>query len=65
MWVCQGCRCLKALAEMVIIDEMPFRSVEGEGFKRYSKVLQPRFEVLQESQWQEIACSDMLKKNPC
>jgi len=30
---------------MVIIDEMPFRSVEGEGFKRYSKVLQPRFEV--------------------
>ncbi|KAG2562136.1 hypothetical protein PVAP13_8KG120301 [Panicum virgatum] len=45
MWVCQGCRCLKALAEMVIIVEMPFRSVEGEGFKRYSKVLQPRFEV--------------------
>jgi len=35
----------KALAKMVIIDEMPFRSVEGEGFKRYSKVLQPRFEV--------------------
>jgi len=34
----------KALAEMVIIDEMPFRSVEGEGFRRYSKVLQPRFE---------------------
>ncbi|PUZ73368.1 hypothetical protein GQ55_2G468500 [Panicum hallii var. hallii] len=30
---------------MVIIDEMPFISVEGEGFKRYSKVLQPRFEI--------------------
>jgi len=29
---------------MVIIDEMPFRSVEGEGFRRYSKVLQPRFD---------------------
>ncbi|KAG2567976.1 hypothetical protein PVAP13_7NG282224 [Panicum virgatum] len=29
---------------MVIIDEMTFRSVEGEGFKRYSKVLQPRFD---------------------
>jgi hypothetical protein len=37
--------CRKALAEMVIIDEMPFRSVVGEGFKRYSKVLQPRFEI--------------------
>jgi len=36
--------CRKALAEMVIIDEMPFRSVEGEGFRRYSKVLQPRFD---------------------
>ncbi|KAF8661542.1 hypothetical protein HU200_056963 [Digitaria exilis] len=36
--------CREALAEMIIIDEMPFRTVEGEGFKRYSKVLQPRFD---------------------
>ena len=36
--------CRRALAEMVIIDEMSFRSVEGERFKRYSKVLQPRFD---------------------
>ncbi|KAJ1263369.1 hypothetical protein BS78_09G179200 [Paspalum vaginatum] len=36
--------CRQALADMVIIDEMPFRSVEGEGFRRYSKVLQPKFD---------------------
>lgn len=36
--------CRKALADMVIIDEMPFKVVEGEGFRRYSKVLQPRFD---------------------
>jgi hypothetical protein len=36
--------CRKALTEMVIIDEIPFRSIEGEGFRRYSKVLQPRFD---------------------
>jgi len=36
--------CRKALAEMVIIDEMPFRSIEGEAFRRYSKVLQPGFD---------------------
>lgn len=35
----------KTLANMVIIDEMPFRIVEGVGFKRYSKVLQPKFEL--------------------
>jgi hypothetical protein len=37
--------CRKALAEMVIVDEMPFKTVEGVGFKRYSKVLQPKFEL--------------------
>jgi hypothetical protein len=30
---------------MVIVDEMPFKTVEGVGFKRYSKVLQPKFEL--------------------
>jgi hypothetical protein len=37
--------CRKALAEMVLIDEMPFKTVDGERFKRYSKVLQPRFDL--------------------
>lgn len=30
---------------MIIIDEMSFRAVEGEGFMRYSNILQPGFEV--------------------
>jgi hypothetical protein len=37
--------CRKALAEMVLIDEIPFKTVDGERFKRYSKVLQPRFDL--------------------
>ncbi|KAL6911839.1 hypothetical protein ACP4OV_000644 [Aristida adscensionis] len=37
--------CRKALAAMVITDEFPFKIVDGAGFKRYSKVLQPRFEL--------------------
>lgn len=28
---------------MVIIDELPFKIVEGEGFKRYSRVLETIF----------------------
>lgn len=35
--------CRKALAEMVIIDEHPFRIVEGQGFVKYTKCLEPRF----------------------
>ena len=31
----------KALAEMIIIDELPFRCVEGYGFKKYVTTLQP------------------------
>uniref|UniRef100_A0A0A9FJH0 BED-type domain-containing protein n=1 Tax=Arundo donax TaxID=35708 RepID=A0A0A9FJH0_ARUDO len=34
-----------ALAKMIILDEMPFRVVEGEGFKCYSKTLEPRFDL--------------------
>nr|XP_021851849.1 zinc finger BED domain-containing protein RICESLEEPER 1-like [Spinacia oleracea] len=33
----------KALAKMVIIDEMPFRMVEHEGFRSFMKVIQPFF----------------------
>ena len=32
----------KALAEMVIIDELPFRFVEGYEFQRYVTTLQPK-----------------------
>ena len=35
----------KALAEMVIIDELPFRFVEGYGFQRYSTTLQPKLQI--------------------
>ena len=35
----------KALAEMVIINELPFRFVEGYGFQRYSTTLQPKLRI--------------------
>ena len=35
--------CRKALAKMVVLDELSFRFVEGEGFKKFVQVLQPRF----------------------
>ena len=35
----------KKLTRMYIIDELPFRVVEGEGFRRYSHALEPRFVV--------------------
>lgn len=38
-------RCRKALARMIIKDELPFRFVEKEGFIEYSYELQPMFEI--------------------
>ena len=35
----------KALAEMIIIDELPFRCVEGYGFKIYVTTLQPKLRL--------------------
>ena len=35
----------KALAEMIIIDELPFRYVEGFGFKKYVTTLQPKLRL--------------------
>ena len=35
----------KALTEMVKIDELPFRFVEGYGFQRYSTTLQPKLRI--------------------
>jgi hypothetical protein len=37
--------CRKTLAKMVMVDEMPFRLVEGEGFKNFIKTVQPMFNV--------------------
>ena len=37
--------CWEALARMIIIDELPFKFVEHEGFRYYSNVLQPRVTV--------------------
>lgn len=37
----QACR--KALSNFVVLDEQPFSAVDGEGFKYYSKVMQPQF----------------------
>ncbi|KAG2729508.1 hypothetical protein I3760_01G253500 [Carya illinoinensis] len=34
-----------AIAEMVICDEMPFRVVEGQGFRKFAWSLEPRFKV--------------------
>ncbi|XP_050248515.1 zinc finger BED domain-containing protein RICESLEEPER 1-like [Quercus robur] len=35
----------KALAKMVIIDELPFKFVEGYGFQRYATILQPKLRI--------------------
>lgn len=35
----------ETLCEMIIIDEMPFMTVEGKGFQKLLRVLEPRFKV--------------------
>ena len=35
----------KAIAEMIIIDKLPFRCVEGYGFKKYVTTLQPKLHL--------------------
>ena len=35
--------CKKVLAEMIILDELSFRFVEGFGFRKFMFVTQPRF----------------------
>ena len=35
----------KALTKMIIIDELPFRYVEGYGFKKNVTILQPKFQL--------------------
>ncbi|XP_057489452.1 zinc finger BED domain-containing protein RICESLEEPER 4-like [Actinidia eriantha] len=36
----------KALAEMIVTDELSFRFVEGVGFRRFCGVLQPKFKTI-------------------
>ncbi|KAK4605841.1 hypothetical protein RGQ29_000218 [Quercus rubra] len=45
----------KALAKMVIIDELPFRFVEGYGFQRYATTLQPKLRIRDISSRQTVA----------
>ena len=35
--------CKKALAEMIILDELSFRFMEGIGFRKFMSVAQPKF----------------------
>lgn len=37
--------CRSALSVFVVLDEQPFSAIEGEGFKFYSKVMQPQFTI--------------------
>ncbi|KEH25574.1 AC transposase, putative [Medicago truncatula] len=37
--------CRKALARMIIVDELPFKFVEGEKFRYFMSVVQPRFPI--------------------
>lgn len=37
--------CREALSRMIIIDELPFKFVEGEGFRYFMSVVQPRFTI--------------------
>ena len=37
--------CRQALARMVIVDELPFKFVEGEGFRYFMSVVQPKFPI--------------------
>ena len=38
--------CRKALARMIIIDELPFKFVEREGFRYFCSVMQPKFKIM-------------------
>jgi len=37
--------CRQALANMVIINELPFNFVEGQGSKLFARTMQPRFDI--------------------
>ncbi|KAF7808335.1 zinc finger BED domain-containing protein RICESLEEPER 2-like [Senna tora] len=37
--------CRQALARMIIVDELPFKHVEGEGFRYFMSIVQPLFPI--------------------
>ena len=45
----------KALAEMIIINELSFRCIEGYGFKKYVTTLQPKLRLKDISSRQTMA----------
>ncbi|XP_019198271.1 PREDICTED: zinc finger BED domain-containing protein RICESLEEPER 2-like [Ipomoea nil] len=44
-WVFDQDLIRRALAEMIILDELPFRIVEGQGFRKFVFVCCPRFKI--------------------
>ncbi|XP_049378174.1 zinc finger BED domain-containing protein RICESLEEPER 2-like [Solanum stenotomum] len=44
-WKFEQEQCRKALCRMVIVDELPFKFVEKEGFRNFMKVTQPHFKI--------------------
>ncbi|KAH0634432.1 hypothetical protein KY290_037845 [Solanum tuberosum] len=44
-WKFEQEQCRRALCRMVIVDELPFKFVEKEGFRNFMKVAQPRFKI--------------------
>lgn len=44
-WKFDQAMCRKYLARMIILDEMPFRTVEHEGFRDFVNMLQPQFQI--------------------
>ncbi|KAL5857275.1 hypothetical protein ACOSQ3_004733 [Xanthoceras sorbifolium] len=40
-----GEECRRVLAEMLILDELPFRFVENRGFRKFCQVVCPQFEI--------------------
>ncbi|KAF7130655.1 hypothetical protein RHSIM_Rhsim10G0136400 [Rhododendron simsii] len=45
LWKFDQKACRDALAKMIIMDELPFRFVEREGFRSFCRVLQPLFKT--------------------
>ncbi|KAH0713710.1 hypothetical protein KY289_009669 [Solanum tuberosum] len=44
-WKFEQEQCRRALCRMVIVDELPFKFVEKEGFRNFMKVAQPHFKI--------------------
>lgn len=44
-WTFDQAMCRKYCARMVILDELPFKTVEHEGFREFVNMLQPQFQI--------------------